>query len=469
MAAPARSVFRVALAAALGLSLVLRPGLAAAQLGPGETLIRDTEIEDILHKDAEPLFQAAGIDPKGVQIILIGSKDFNAFAAPGVMAVYTGLILQTKNPNELQGVMAHEIGHLAGGHSFRSGEMQHAGMVPMILTMGLGVLAAIAGSGDAAAGLVTSAPYFGALGAIGYSREQEGRADQAGATIMEKAGLSGRGLAEFFDNFRYQEVFAQYRRYKYFIDHPLSSERIEALQGRVVALPHYNQKDSPTALSEHEIMKAKLDGFINPQMTMTKYDDKDTSYPARYARAIAYYQMKEPDKALKRVDALLAEQPNNPYLWELKGQILFEFGRQNEAEGPQRKSVQLKPDAALLHMNLGQTLIALDDKKKVEEGIVELKKALSEENDNAAAWRMLAEAYDKRGEEGMARLATAEFQFNVGDLRQAREFAIRARERLPKDSPEWRRATDIVLVSKPSKDDLKDLAKEGSISGAQVR
>ena len=152
MAAPARSVFRVALAAALGLSLVLRPGLAAAQLGPGDTLIRDTEIEEILHKDAEPIFQAAGIDPKGVQIILIGSKDFNAFAAPGVMAVYTGLILQTKNPNELQGVMAHEIGHLAGGHSFRSGDYQRAGMVPMILTMGLGVLAAIAGSGDAAAG-----------------------------------------------------------------------------------------------------------------------------------------------------------------------------------------------------------------------------------------------------------------------------------------------------------------------------
>jgi predicted Zn-dependent protease len=469
MAAPARSVFKVALAAALGLSLALQPGRAAAQFAAGDTLIRDTEIEDILHKDVAPIFAAAGMDPKGVKIVLIGSKEVNAAAAPGLMMVTTALILQSKNPNELQGVMAHEVGHLAGGHSFRSGDMQRAGMVPMILTMGLGVLAALAGSGDAAAGLVTSAPYFGALGAAGYSREQEGRADQAGATLMEKAGLSARGLEEFLDNNRYQEVFANYRRYKYFIDHPLSSDRVESLQSRVVSMPHYIQKDSPEALAEHEVMKAKLDGFINPQVSMTKYDEKDTSYPARYARAIAYYQMKEPDKALKRVDALLAEQPNNPYLWELKGQILFEFGRQAEAEAPQRRSVQLKGDAPLLHMNLGQTLIALDDKKKVEEGIVELKKALTEENDNASAWRMLAEAYDKRGEEGMARLATAEFQFNVGDLRQAREFAIRARERLPKDSPEWRRATDIVLVSKPSKEDLKDLAKEGSISGAQVR
>jgi predicted Zn-dependent protease len=468
MAAPARSIFRASLAAALAISLVLRPGLAAAQYAQGDTLIRDTEIEDILRRDAIPLFTAAGIDPKGIQIVLIGSKEVNASAGPGVMMVSTALILQAKNPNELQGVMAHEVGHLAGGHSFRSGDARRAGMVPMILTMGLGVLAALAGSGEAAAGLLTSAPYFGALGAIGYTREQENRADQAGATIMEKAGLSARGLAEFFDNYRYQEVFAQYRRYKYFIDHPLSSERIEALQTRVAALPHYNVKDSPEALSEHEIMKAKLDGFINPQVSMTKYDEKDTSYPARYARAIAYYQMKEPDKALQRVDALLAEQPNNPYLWELKGQILFEFGRVDQAESPQRKSVELKPDGPLLRVNLGQTLIALNDRKKTEEGIAELKKALVQEQDNATGWRVLAEAYDKHGDEGLARLATAEYQYNIGDMKQARQFAIRARERLPKDGPDWRRATDILLVSKPSPDEARQIGREGSLMDAQA-
>jgi predicted Zn-dependent protease len=468
MAAPVRSVFRASLAAALAIGLVLRPGLAAAQLGPGESLIRDTEIEEIVRRDSVPIFQAAGIDPKGIQIVLIGAKEPNAAAAPGVMMVTTSLILQAKNPNELQGVIAHEVGHLAGGHSFRSGEHMQAGMVPMILTMGLGVLAALAGSGDAAAGLITSAPYFGALGAAGYGREQEARADQAGATLLEKAGLSARGLAEFFDNYRYQEVFAQARRYKYFVDHPLSSERIESLQNRVVTLAHYNAKDSPEALAEHEVMKAKLDGFINPQVSMTKYDEKDMSYPARYARAIAYYQMKEPEKALKRVDALLAEQPNNPYLWELKGQIMFEFGQVEGAEAPQRRSVELKPDAPLLRVNLGQTLIALNDKKKTEEGIAELKKALTQENDNASAWRILAEAYDKHGDEGLARLATAEFQYNVGNMKQAREFAIRARERLPKDGPDWRRATDIVLVSKPSPDEMRAIGREGLLTPGQA-
>ncbi len=245
MAAPARSVFRIALAATLAFSTVLRPGIAAAQFAPGDSLIRDTEIEEILHRDVSPIFSAAGIDPKGIQIVLVGSKEPNAAAAPGLMMVTTALIMQSDNPNQLQGVMAHEIGHLAGGHSFRSGEMQRAGMVPMILTMGLGVLAAIAGAGDAAAGLIASAPYFGAMGAYGYSREQESRADQAGATYMEKAGLSARGLAEFFDKFRYQEVFAQYRRYRFFIDHPLSSDRIEACRCGCRPCPITTRRTAP--------------------------------------------------------------------------------------------------------------------------------------------------------------------------------------------------------------------------------
>jgi predicted Zn-dependent protease len=460
MASPARLVSRLIMGAAAAAALVSAPLSAYAQ---GETLIRDTEIEEILHKDADPILKAAGIDPKNVQIAIIGSKELNAFAAPRIMGVNTGLILQTKNPNELQGVMAHEVGHLAAGHSFRSGEMQAAGMKPFLLTMGLGLLAALAGSADAAAGLMVSAPQFGSLGAARFSREQEGRADQAGATLLDKAGLSGRGLAEFFDNFRYQEVFAEFRRYKYFIDHPISSERIDSLESRVKAMPNYNKTDSPQALAEHEIMKAKLEGFINPQVAITKYDEKATDYPSRYARAIAYYQLKEPDKALKLIDGLLADQPNNPYLYELKGQILFEYGRTEEAEAPQRKSVELKPEAPLLRINLGQTLIALKDKAKIQEGVAELKNATLREEDNAEAWRILAEGYDKLGEDGMARLATAEYNYNIGDLQQAKVFAMRARDRLTKGTPEWRQATDIVLTAKPTREELKDLKQEGSL------
>jgi predicted Zn-dependent protease len=418
-------------------------------------------------KDSDQILRAAGIDPGSVEILLIGTKELNAFAGPRVMGFNTGLILESDNPNELQGVIAHEVGHLAAGHSVRRGEMNAAGMKPFLLTMGLGVLAAIAGSPEAAAGLAGSASYFGTLGALGYSREQEGRADQAGAMLLDKAGLSGKGLAEFFDNFRYQEVFDEARRYAYFRSHPISSDRIESLRRKVEVQPNYAKEDSPEAMAEHAIMKAKLDGFLNPGVAITKYDEKATDYPSRYARAIAYYQLKEPDRALKLIDKLLEEQPENPYLWELKGQVLFEFGRAAEAEAPQRRSVELKPGAPLLRINLGQTLVALDDKAKINEGVAELKKALTQEEDNAVAWRILAEAYDRLGEDGLARLATAEYNYNVGDKQQARVFAMRAREMLTRGTPEWRRATDIVLVAEPTREDLRELAREGSVGSTR--
>jgi predicted Zn-dependent protease len=460
MISPFRSVSRLALTAVVAAGVAMTAVPASAQ-----SLIRDTEIEEILRKDAEPILKAAGVDPKNVEIVIVGSKELNAFAGPRVMGFNTGLIIEADDPNELQGVIAHEVGHLAAGHSARSGDMQSAGMKPFLLTMGLGVLAAIAGAPEAAAGLAGSASYFGTIGALGYSREQESRADQAGAQLLDKAGLSGKGLADFFDNFRYQEVFDEARRYAYFRSHPISSDRIEGLRRKVEAQPNYNKKDDPAAMAEHAVMKAKLDGFLNPQVAITKYDEKATDYPSRYARAIAYYQLKEPDKALKLIDVMLQDQPDNPYLWELKGQILFEFGRTEEAELPQRKSVELKPEAPLLRVNLGQTLIALDDKKKVAEGVVELKRAITQEEDNAVAWRILAEAYDKLNEDGLARLATAEYNFNIGDKRQARVFAMRAREMLTRGTPEWRRATDIVLVAEPTREDLRDLAREGSIAG----
>lgn len=443
---------------------------APAQAQDGPSLIRDTEIEEILHRDADPLFAAAGLDPKTVRILLVGDRELNAFATQGLMmGLNTGLILQTETPNQLKGVIAHETGHLAGAHPLRSGDMMRAGLKPMILTMGLGVLAALAGAPDAGAVLLGNASYFGQLGALGYSRDQESRADQAGAGFLEATGQSGRGLVEFFDNFRYQEVFDQSRRYEYFRSHPLSSERIEALRSRVERQAHWNAVDSPEDLAEHEIMKAKLEGFLNPGVAIVKYKENDKGFPARYARAIAYYQMKEPDRALKILDVLITENPDNPYLWELKGQILFEFNRVKEAEEPQRRSVALKPDAALLRVNLGQTLIGLDDPKKVEEGVNELKRSLIDESDNAVAWRLLAQAYDKRGEDGQARLATAEQYFNMGATQEARVFAMRARELLKKDSVEWRRATDIVLTSNPSNQDLKDLAKEGAVTSGLRR
>ncbi len=428
----------------------------------GPMLLRDTEIEEILHRQADPIFEAAGLNPKDVRILLVGDGSLNAFATQGQqVGLNTGLILEAATPNELNGVIAHEAGHVAGGHPIRSGELTRAGLRPMLLTMGIGLLAMLAGAPDAGAMVMASSGQMGTLGALGYSREQEGRADQAAVGYLERTGQSGKGLVEFFDRFRYQEVFAEARRYPYFRSHPLSSQRIEMLRSRVASQPHHDVVDSPETIAEFQIMKAKIDGFMNPAASLVRYKETDTSFPARYARSIAYFQSKEPDRALKVLDGLLAEHPNNPYLWELKGQILFEYGRIAEAEAPQRRSVELKPDAVLLRINLGQTLVNLDDPRKRDEGIAELKRVTVLEPDNPEAWRLLAVAYDHRGDEGLARLATAEQYYAYGALNESRAFAIRARQLLDRKSTDWVRATDIVMASDPSDQDIRALSRDG--------
>lgn len=437
-------------------ALALTPPMAIAQEQAGPSIIRDTEIEAILRADTDPILRAAGLEPKNVKLHLVGDKELNAFVAGGQqMFLHTGLIIKTKNPNELKGVIAHETGHIAGGDLARQDNGAKSALAVYALTFGLGLLAAMAGEGETAANLLYNSGYFATLQMLGYTRQQEANADQAAAKYLDAAGESGRGLVDFFDNFRYQEVFSNARRDKFFQSHPISSQRIEALRAVVAAKPNYGKTDSDQAMEDHRVMVAKLRGFINyPQQTAVDYPLTDTSYPARYARAIAAFKGGETTKALTQVDALIADRPDNPYLWELKGQILFENERSAEAEAPQRKAVELMPDAALLRLNLGHTLIASSDPAKLEEGIVQLNKALQLEAEMPMAWSLLARAYDRKSEPGMARLATAEQYFGLGHNLYARDFAMRAREILPKDTPSWRRATDIVQVVDAEQRDL---------------
>jgi predicted Zn-dependent protease len=468
------------LGAALGLFAAAGPALApvsvafAQDQGAPIPLLSDTEMNETLHADADPIYAAAGLNPKSVKIFIVGDptrEGMNSWVEGGQnMFVTAGLIIQTKNPNQLTGVFAHETGHMAGGHLARQDEGEKQTLATYLLTLGLGIAAAAAGAPDAAGGLLYSAGYFAALTGAGFTRTQESSADQAAVTYLEKAGESSRGLVEFFDNFRYEEVFADAQRYKFFMDHPLSSDRIDALQVRSEQQPHYGVVDTPEALERHQILIAKLRAYLNlPQQTLNDYPDSDTSFPAKYARAIAYSRDNETDKAVSLTDALITERPTDPYLFQLKGQILFGAARAKDAEAPLRQAIQLKPDAPELLFLLGQTLLAEDNPAKLDEAVADLHHGLSLESDNPEGWLFLSQAYDKKGDGGMARLAAAEESFALGQNDDARRFGMQARQFLTKGSPEWRRATDIVLVSKPSSEDLRLLAQEGSTNAPQKR
>ncbi|ASD25699.1 heat shock protein HtpX [Brevundimonas diminuta] len=450
---PAATRFRRYLAAGVGALAVL----ASAAAAQAQSLIRDTEIEGIIHEWSEPVLDAMGLDPNEVEILLVNDNDLNAFATRGrIMGLNTGLILRTKSPNQLLGVIAHEAGHIKNRHTLRDGA-QNAGMQPMIMTMALGALAAIAGAPDAGAALLASSQYFGTLGALRYMQSQEGEADITGARALERAGESGRGMVEFFENFRAQEIFSDQRRYPYFRSHPLSSQRIEALRRPVEAASHYDKRDSDARMAQHALVVAKIRAFMDaPNATLRDYPSSDVTLPARYARAIAWYRDGQTQKALDAVDVLLAEQPENPYFWELKGQILFEEGRPAEALGAHEKSVELKPDAPLLRINLAHALIETSDASKLTEAENQLKRALALEPENTMGWRLLSQAYASQGKEGEARLASAEYWFALRRPDQAAQFAMRARDMLDRSSIEWRRATDIVLASGATEKDITD-------------
>ncbi|KQW84145.1 M48 family metalloprotease [Brevundimonas sp. Root1279] len=432
-------------------------GLALATASPAaaQSAIRDTEIETIVSEWSNPVFSAMGLEPSEVEILLINDNDLNAFATRGrIIGLNTGLILRTRNPNELLGVVAHEAGHVKNRHTLRDGA-QNAGMQPMLMTMALGALAIAAGAPDAGAVLLGNSQYFGTLSALRYMTHQEGEADNSGARALERAGESGRGLVSFFENFRSQEVFSDARRYPYFRSHPLSSDRIENLRRFVQEQPHYDHRDSPERMAQHALILAKIHAFMDsPNQTLRDFPESDTSLPARYARAIAWYRDGQTDRALAAVDEFLAEQPENPYFWELKGQILFEEGRPNEAIGAHQRSVEIKPDAPLLRINLAHALIETNDPAKLDAAVDQLKRATAMENDNSMGWRLLSQAYASQGKEGEARLASAEMYFAAGAEQQATQFALRARDMLEPGSAEWTRAMDIVFASGATQADV---------------
>ena len=446
-----------------GIVAVVGLVLATATPASAQSLIRDTEIEGIIHEWSDPVFTAMGLEPSEIEILLVNDSELNAFATRGrILGLNTGLILKTRSANELLGVIAHEGGHIKNRHTLRDGA-QGAGMQPMLMTMALGALAIAAGAPDAGAVLLGNSQYFGTLSALRYMSHQEGEADNTAARALENAGESGRGLVNFFENFRSQEVFSDARRYPYFRGHPLSAARIENLRRFVGEQPSYSRTDSPGRVAQHALVLAKIRAFLDaPNQTLRDYPESDTSLPARYARAIAWYRDGQTDRALAAVDVFLTEQPDNPYFWELKGQILFEEGRPGEAIGAHQRSVELKPDAPLLRINLAHALIETQDLAKLDEAVVQLRRATALEDDNSLAWRLLSQAYASQNKEGEARLASAEMYFALGAERQATQFALRARDMLQPGTTEWTRAMDIVFASGATQDDVDDLDRRNS-------
>lgn len=429
---------------ALGLAAVLHSGTAQAA-----SLIRDTEIEKVLRHYGDPIFVAAGLDPKAVSIYIINDPSINAFVSGGQnMFIYTGLIMKLETPNQLIGVMAHEAGHIAGGHLSRTSDAIAEASIPVIVTILAGIAAVALGAPDAGIGLILGSQQIAQRSFLQYSRTQESAADQAGMTILTATGQSGRGMLDVFEKFAEQELLTFRRQDPYVRSHPLSRERIATLRERVEASPFADAVTPPEMQVEYDLIRAKLRGFVDrPDVTLRNYPLSDQSAPARYARAVAYFRWPQFDKSVAEIDSLLAEFPDNPYFHELKGQIEMERSNPKGAIAPYEESIRLEPDAPLLRVNLASALLATENESYTERARVELVSSLRDDNENAFAWYQLALAYSRLGDQGMADLASAERDFVLGNLPGALQFAIRAKQRLPQGTTYMQRCDDIIAIA----------------------
>ncbi len=448
-------------ATALALALSLQ-GVSRAD-AQSISVIRDAEVEQLLRDYANPLFKAANINSGSIKIILIGDKRFNAFVADGrKMFINIGAIMESTSPNQLIGVIAHESGHIAGGHLVRQREAIAKAQILAIAGTLLGV-GAVAGGASSGGRVGTTGA--GAIGAIlgpqemvkrsllAYQRSEEQAADRAAVNYLNATRQSAKGMLDTFKRFSDNQLFARSSIDPYLQSHPMPGDRISSLEHIAQESPYFSATDNPALVERHELARAKLIAFAGSFEEMARrYPVSNGSLPARYAQAVSAYKFKRLGDAQSQIDGLIRARPNNPFFWELKGQALLESGQASAAIAPLRKAVALAPNQPLIRMLLGHALVQTDTEANARLAIKELNSALHRDEDGGDAYRFLGQAYARIGDEAQASLASAQGYYNAGQYGEATRMAKRAQSQFTENSPNWLKADDIINA-KPFKNE----------------
>lgn len=435
--------------------------VVAAQPVAAQSILRDAETEELLKDMTAPLVEASELEPGNVELVLINDGSINAFVAGGqAIYVHTGLLNAADTANEVQGVLAHELGHITAGHVIRFEERTKAATGITLLSLLLGVGAALAGAGDAAMGAIMAGQQAAMGSFLSYNRDQEAATDLAGARYLSGAGISGRGMISFFEklrNFEIRRGYSQSDEATYMRTHPLSGDRVQTLRDLLAEDAAWDAPDDAALQERFVRVKAKLYGYLaEPRRVLTAYPLTDTSIPARYARAYAYHKDARVDMALAEADALLAAEPDNPYFLELKGQVLLESGRPLEALEPLRRATELTRAQPLIAGMFGHALIATENQANYPEAERVLRAAVARDRYNPFAWYQLGVVYAASGDIPRARLASAEQLVMNRRFPEALQNAQAAEASLPYGSPDWIRAQDVALEARAELERIRD-------------
>jgi len=442
---PISAVPYITLFLALLTALTLPP--LTAQARKQSIIIRDTEIENAIKEWMEPLKKANNLENSEINIILVQNGAVNAFVAGGAnIFLYTGLIEKTETPEELIGVIAHEMGHIAGGHLISSSAAMEKASYESIIGMILGIgAAALSGNADVAKAVSIGANSYAASNYLAHSRLNESAADQSALTAMNKAGIDPQGLVSFLKTMESDEYLPASRQTEYVRTHPITHNRIRALTERAQSSEHNGAKLPAHWYEQHKRMKAKLLAFIDPGSVPWHYSDRDKSIPARYARAIAAYRQDNIETALEETNALIELEPDNPYFYELKGQMLLDFGRVKESIPAYKRAVDLLPSAALIRTSYAHALMESNpDNATIQKAVKNLQIALQDEGNSSTIHRLLATAYGRLGEKIPAKLHLAEEALLKRQLPYAKKLATEVKDNSAGNSKESIQAKDIL-------------------------
>ena len=419
-----------------------------AQNRKAASVIRDSEIESYFKEWSAPLLKAAQIPDGGINVILVQSNEVNAFVAGGAnVFFYTGLIEKTDGPGELMGVFAHELGHIAGGHLISMRDAFERASYESILGTVVGIGAAVlSGNGGAAGAIISGSQNVATRNFLSHSRVNESAADQAALSYFEAAKYNPDGLVSFLEKLQDQELLPSSRQAEYVRTHPLTRNRVVAIKRRARKSPYVDAAFPAEWLDQHARMRAKLIGFISPGRVAWEYDDRDTTIPAEYARAIAAYRENRIDDALSKIDALIDKEPENPYFHELKGQMLVEFSRIEEGLAPYREAIRLKPREALFRIAYAHALIesSTDNDARLREAIKQLERAQKRERRSGRVHRLLATAYGRLGQENLAKVHLAEEAVLQRRIPYAKQLAQTVVSNEEPQTVTWIKARDLL-------------------------
>lgn len=432
--------------------------LPSVAMARGASLIRDAETEAYIRSVADPIFREANLVPQNIKIFILHDDVLNAFVAGGMnMYLNTGLITWSEDPRVIAGVIAHETGHIAGGHLIRHQDELAKASVGTVLSYVLGAATIVAGAPAAGQAILSGGSHLAQQVFLRYTRSNEESADQAGVKYLDGLGISAAGLISLLEELNRQQRSAFQNLSPYTQTHPLSSERIQFIRNAMNSSRTKDEESTKRQKEQYARVVAKILAFLgDPRQVNIRYPLSDASFKAQYAQAILAHRRGELETSIGILDKLIASNPQDGYLAELKGQVYYEDGKVADSIVAYRRALELLPNEALIRLGLAVSLIASNDKANMNEAIGLLERTTADEKDNAMAWRQLGLAYGKTGDMGMSYVALAEEAMLSKNRKDARQFIAQARQNKLTNAGALLRLEDMEQTLKRWKDEGRD-------------